>query len=97
MTKLCDGEQSYHVMVSTFCTVLELGTFHQTPYIVLSVLWILAKSIICYVTNSGVTRMFHFVKSQSLPYSIEDMRQLTKTCKICAEHNHSSTYLLKLT
>ena len=36
--------------------------------------------------HPGVTRMFHFVKSRNLPYSIEDMRQMTKACRICAEH-----------
>ena len=36
--------------------------------------------------HPGVTRMFHFVKSWNLPYSIEDVRWMTKACRICAEH-----------
>ena len=36
--------------------------------------------------HRGVTRMFHFVKSWNLPYSIEDVRWMTKACRICAEH-----------
>ena len=36
--------------------------------------------------HPGVTRMFHFVKTRNLPYSIEDVRQMTKACRVCAEH-----------
>ena len=36
--------------------------------------------------HPGVTRMFHFVKTRNLPYSIEDVRQMTKACRACAEH-----------
>ena len=35
--------------------------------------------------HPGVTRMFHFVKSRNLPYSVEDVRQMTKACRVCAE------------
>ena len=30
--------------------------------------------------HPGITRMFHFVKTRNLPYSIEDVRQMTKAC-----------------
>jgi len=35
--------------------------------------------------HPGVTRMYHFVKSRNLPYSVEDVRQMTSACRICAE------------
>lgn len=35
--------------------------------------------------HPGVTRMYHFVKTRNLPYSIEDVRQMTKACRVCAE------------
>ncbi len=36
--------------------------------------------------HPGVTRMYHFVKTRNLPYSIEDVRQMTKACQVCAEN-----------
>jgi len=36
---------------------------------------------LCY---PGVTRIYHFVKSKNLPYSVEDVRQMTNACKICS-------------
>jgi hypothetical protein len=35
--------------------------------------------------HPGVTRMYHFVKSRNLPYSVEEVRRMTASCKICAE------------
>ncbi len=35
--------------------------------------------------HPGVTHMYHFVKSRNLPYSVDDVRQMTKACKDCAE------------
>ena len=35
--------------------------------------------------HPGITRMYHFVKSKNLPYSVEDVRQMTNACKVCAE------------
>ena len=35
--------------------------------------------------HPGVTRMYHFVKSKNLPYSLEEVRKITRDCKICAE------------
>jgi len=35
--------------------------------------------------HPGVTRMYHFVKSRNLPYSVEDVRRITNACRICAE------------
>ena len=34
--------------------------------------------------HPGVTRMCHFVKVRNLPYSVEDVRAMTRACKICA-------------
>jgi len=35
--------------------------------------------------HPGVTRMYHFVKSRNMPYSVEDVRRITNACQICAE------------
>ena len=35
--------------------------------------------------HPGVTRMAAFVRSRNLPYSVEDVRKMTSSCKICAE------------
>lgn len=35
--------------------------------------------------HPGVTRMYHWVKSKNLPYSLEDIRALTARCQTCAE------------
>ena len=35
--------------------------------------------------HPGVTRIYHFVKSKNLPYSVEDVRRMTSSCKIYAE------------
>ena len=52
--------------------------------------------------HPGVTRMFHFVRTRNLLYSIEDVRQMTKACRVCAEHKpqfHSpaQAHLIKAT
>lgn len=35
--------------------------------------------------HPGVTRMFHWVRSKNLPYSANDVRQMTALCPVCAE------------
>ncbi|XP_059828174.1 uncharacterized protein LOC132395489 [Hypanus sabinus] len=35
--------------------------------------------------HPGITRFYHFVKAQNLPYSLEDIRTMTRDCQICAE------------
>ena len=52
--------------------------------------------------HPGVTRLFHFVRSKNLPYSVEEVRQVTRSCRICAEckprfHNLAKTQLVKAT
>ena len=52
--------------------------------------------------HPGVTRMLHFVKSKNLPYSVEDVRRLTSSCKVCAEckprfYQPENTHLIKAT
>ncbi len=32
-----------------------------------------------------VTRMFHFAKKRNLQYSIEEVRQMARSCQVCAE------------
>ena len=52
--------------------------------------------------HPGVTRLYHFVRSKNLPYSVEDVRQVTKSCKVCAEvkpsfHRPENAHLVKAT
>ena len=35
--------------------------------------------------HPGVTRMNHFVKARNLPYTMEEIREVTRTCKVCVE------------
>ncbi|XP_062909829.1 LOW QUALITY PROTEIN: uncharacterized protein LOC134349429 [Mobula hypostoma] len=35
--------------------------------------------------HPGVTRLFHFVKARNLPYSLEEIRMMTRDCQVCAE------------
>ena len=35
--------------------------------------------------HPGITRMCHFVKVRNLPYSVEDVKNITQACKVCAE------------
>ena len=35
--------------------------------------------------HPGVTRFFHYVKAHNLPYSVEEVRTMTRDCQICAE------------
>ena len=35
--------------------------------------------------HPGVTRLLHFVKSRNLPFSVEEVRSVTKSCSACAE------------
>ena len=52
--------------------------------------------------HPGVTRMYHFVKTKNLPYSVEDVRQIIKSCQVCAEckprfHKPEQSHLIKAT
>ena len=35
--------------------------------------------------HPGVTRMYHYVRAKNLPYSLDEVRKITASCKICAE------------
>jgi hypothetical protein len=35
--------------------------------------------------HPGVTRMFHWVRSKNLPYSLEDVKKISSSCPACAE------------
>ena len=35
--------------------------------------------------HPGVTRMHHYIKTKNLPYSLDEVRNMTASCKICAE------------
>ena len=52
--------------------------------------------------HPGVTRMFHFVKIRNLPFSLEEVRKITKDCQICAQNKpnfqkSSNAHLIKAT
>lgn len=35
--------------------------------------------------HPGVTRMFHFIRSRNLPFSVEEVKSMTSRCSVCAE------------
>lgn len=35
--------------------------------------------------HPGVTRMVHWIRSKNLPYSVEDVKRMTASCRVCAE------------
>ena len=52
--------------------------------------------------HPGLTRMFHFVRSRNLPFSLEDVKQVITQCRTCAEtkprfFNPSPAHLIKAT
>ena len=52
--------------------------------------------------HPGVTRMAHFFKSRNLPFSIEEIKQMTQSCKTCTEwkpqyYHPNSSHLIKAT
>ena len=52
--------------------------------------------------HPGVTRMFHFIKIRNLPFSIDEVRKMTKDCQVCAENKPkfqkvSNSHLIKAT
>ena len=52
--------------------------------------------------HPGVTRMYAFVKNRNLPFSVDDVRQMIKLCKICCEckpryHKPVKSHLIKAT
>lgn len=51
--------------------------------------------------HPGVTRMYHFVRSKNLAFTLPEIRQMSANCSICAEQkprffNHSTIILSKL-
>jgi hypothetical protein len=52
--------------------------------------------------HPGVTRLYHFVRSKNLPYSLEEIRRITSTCRVCNEykprfHCPEEVHLIKAT
>ena len=35
--------------------------------------------------HPGITRMLHFVRTKNLPYSVEDVKAVARSCQVCAE------------
>ena len=56
-----------------------------------------------YCSSTGMGhRMYHFVKSKNLPYSVEDVRRMSSSCKVCAEckprfYRPENSHLIKAT
>ena len=52
--------------------------------------------------HPGITRMCHFVKIRNLPYSTEEVRSMTKNCRVCCEckprfHKPENSHLISAT
>ena len=52
--------------------------------------------------HPGITRMSHFVRARNLPYSVEEIRAMTNTCRICCEckprfYRPGASHLIKAT
>ena len=52
--------------------------------------------------HPGVTRMYHWIRNRNLPYSLQEIRNLNSSCKICSEikprfHKNTSGKLIKAT
>ena len=52
--------------------------------------------------HPGVTRLHHFIRSRNLPYSVEDVKQICKECRICKEikpkyYRPNDVHLIKAT
>ena len=43
------------------------------------------KSLHDCLVHPGVQRMWHFVRSKNLPYSMEEVRHVTSACSVCAK------------
>ena len=43
--------------------------------------------------HPAVTRLSHFVRTKSLPYSLEEIKNMTSQCPVCCECNPSTTAL----
>lgn len=35
--------------------------------------------------HPGITRLYHFIKVRNLPYSLEDVKQVSRNCQVCLE------------
>lgn len=52
--------------------------------------------------HPGITRMLHFVRCRNLPYSVDDVKRMTKNCSVCSElkpryHKPATVGLIKAT
>ena len=51
--------------------------------------------------HPGITRMMHFIRPLNLPYSLDDVKRMTSTCRVCLELKsqfcQSKGYLIKAT
>ena len=41
-------------------------------------------SVHCVLCHPGVTRLYHYVRTKNLPYSLEEIRKMTANCNVCA-------------
>jgi len=60
------------------------------------------KEIHEYLCHPGTTRLWHYVKSRNLPYSIDDVRKICNMCHICRElkprfHKPPGAHIIKST
>ena len=60
------------------------------------------KALHSNLCHPGVARMFHFTSSRNLPYSMEQVKQVVSSCRVCAEmkpsfHQPQNYNLIKAT
>ena len=78
-------------IANTFCRVYCLAVNTDTLYQL--------HNSLC---HSGIMRMLAFICSQNLPFSVDDVRKMTKSCQICNEckpyfYSSEPTKLIKTT
>ena len=54
------------------------------------------------LSHPGITRISNFIKVQNLPYSVEEIKRMTNTCRICCEckpryHRPAKSHLIEAT
>ena len=72
-------------LLRVYCASVSLNYLHE---------------IHCALCHPGVTRMYHYVKTKNLPYSLDEIRKMTASCSVCAEvkprfHKPPETHLIQ--
>ena len=92
MTRLCGEDRNYLAIALILCTNQQSRTLIPPDTL---------SRAFCAV-SAATLDIFHFVKTRNLPYSICDVRQRTRDCRVCAEykprfHSPAQAHLIKAT